>query len=348
MDELDTIREALAVPEPSLEVLQAARARLVDEADRRRRTPAAPRRRRRRTLGIAAVSVLIAGISAGVSIVATHQGARVATAHPRPYSPAADLLYRAAAAATTPIPTPASGQWIYTQETEVTGEAAAALTLFPTGERDLSETNGRLVESRVWLRADGRMVGEDDVEAATGRSFAGTDVGSTGYPMTVKGKGVVNAYPPSYQALTTMTTDPRALLRLLAGESGRFGRLSDGLFSQICMILTEYESPAAFQATAFEALALVGGMSLVGDPGTAEGRPVLAVQHVTAVDPGWGYQLLFDPGSYAFLGERIVSLRTTTVNVNGNTVPVTVGQTVFVMIQTGHGVVAHYGEVPKG
>ncbi|TDD82166.1 hypothetical protein E1293_17105 [Actinomadura darangshiensis] len=293
MNDLDILREAWAEPAPPADTSRtAARTALLERASgttkaRRSRLP-------RFSVRLVAVGALAAAVAIGVTVVQTGGGTDE-HGRPRPVVPgiptgpvadASQALERAALAAEArPFTPPRPDQWIYveSQSRKSRGKPNGALSKNPHDTAVF----------RNWKRADGKKVA--DLEDGKLR-FAGT------MPTT----------PPSdYATLAALPTDPSALLHWFYKEMGGLGdneeERYDVAYGMLGTMLRDNVLPPRTEAAAFRAIKQIPGVTLVKGRVDAAGRPALALGRLSE---GWLHEeLLLDPSTYAYLGERAVAVK---------------------------------------
>ncbi|WP_165975445.1 CU044_5270 family protein [Actinomadura rubrisoli] len=357
LNDLDVLRDAWGSPEPPPAAARAAaRAALLDRASAASAAegspatvpvrpvpdagsepvtgPAGERRRRFRLprLGVrvAAVGALAAAIAIGVTVVQS-SGGTDEHGRPRPVVPgvpaapvanASEALERAAhAAEARPFIPPRPDQWIYTEARTRTGKR-------PNGS--LYKDPKKTVLVRSWHRADGK---------ATASYEGGKLVLSGTMPTT----------PPSdYASLAALPTEPDALLKWLYKEMGGLGDSPEGryatAYSMLGAILRDNVLPPAREAAVFRTIKRIPGVALVPGRVDAAGRPALGLGRVAE---GWLHEeLLLDPVTYAYLGERSVALKNHTSRGDDGSVSVRKGELQNLTVRTKAGIVDKAGQLP--
>ncbi|MBP0454310.1 CU044_5270 family protein [Kitasatospora sp. RG8] len=216
---------------------------------------------------------------------------------------AVQLLTQAAdTAAGKPDPKPGKKQFVYVESL-----VAFAGVNLATGESSVEKPHRR----QIWLSVDGSQWGVLKEEGRGKASDPGnrkpgdtrpaprTDGGEWVDPTT---KPALNG--PTYEYLTTLPTDPDALLKKIYAETKGQGRTPDQeAFTTIGDLLREQLAPPAVSAALYRAAAKIPGVSVVDDSVDASGRHGVAVAHV---DGGVRSEWIFDPKTHEFLGERLV------------------------------------------
>jgi hypothetical protein len=218
-------------------------------------------------------------------------------------SPVAQTFELAAAyAAARPFTPPRPDQWIYIKNRNLAPSSIA---------KDKGQDPDQTVQA--WNRADGKKMAAFN-------------------PMhgKVESWDQDNGYP----ALSTLPTDPQALLTLLRsqlttatkGDTAVAGRApaADGgnpfangsatpeevnarLFEQIARILDANLLPPAVTAALWRAVALVPGVTQAPETIKVDGRQVIAVGRI---QDGWRFeQLLVAPDTYEFVGYQSVAIK---------------------------------------
>jgi hypothetical protein len=271
----------------------------------------APRRGRRLVLATAAGAALVAGAVAAVAVVAPAN----LGANPDPRSSsvgssnigssnveltrvARTIELAAAYAAAQPFTPPRPDQWIYIQTRNLVPSAIAA---------DKGQNSDSTL--RLWMRADGtKMAGYN--------------------PET----GLLNVWDQDndYPALSTLPTDPAALLALLRAQLGVIPsgdpmpprpalpaneeEWSVALFGRIAHILDGNLLPPDVTAALWRAAALIPGVTEASE--TVDGRTLTAVGRI---QEGWRFeQLLLDPDTHEYVGYRSVAVQDHTYTTGPN------------------------------
>lgn len=308
MDDLKTLRDAWGeVHVPSESAHARARAALLARA-----TGHAPRRERRRFhlpkagVRLVAVGALATAVAVGVTFVQT-SGGTDKSGRPRsvlpgipagPVANAEQALDRAATAADARRFTPPRpDQWIYTElRTRSTAKESGVVTGGPykTYVRD------------YWERGDGKK----SARMVNGR-------------LEIYDEILGRTSPPSdYPSLAALPTDPDALLRWVQAENtegpgvvpGKVGgakpRSSQDYqmaFETLNTILRDSLLPPWTEAAIFRAMKKIPGVTLVDKAADAAGRPAIALGMIIE---GWLHEeVMLDPKSYAYLGERVISIK---------------------------------------
>ena len=298
MSELDLVRELF--PERAQDSAVRERVRVVVAArtfDRRRSWG-------RRRLFVPAVG-LAAGAAAAVVLLLAGTSATVDAA-------AARLLHRAALAARQErsLGTLEPGQYLYTKSVDAyLSTVAGARPDGTTWQYSALVPHGR----EIWLAADDTgwlhetggkptFLSDRDRQAwiADGRPNMGTGVSST----RLGGGPGENTKMPSLD----LPSDPDALYTRLHEEAnGNANGVYREMFTLIGDALRENYTTPAQRAALYEVAARLPGIQFIGRTTDAVGRPALAV----AMENGSNDDrstLLFDPRSYALLGEEDVLL----------------------------------------
>jgi hypothetical protein len=308
-DDLKILRDAwgpTGAPSPSARA--QARAALLDRAA----GPGRARRRLRPTrtgVRLLAVGALAATIAIGVTVVQT-TGGTDKTGRPRsvlpgipagPVANAAEALDRAAAAADARAFTPPRpDQWIYTEfRVRTSVHEGGAVTSGPY----------RTITQRSWERADGKKIAE--IQGGRLKVLDEFD----------------NTIPPSgYFVLAALPTDPAALLRWVDRENGeKPGSKGEPrmAFETLSVILRQNVLPPRMEAAIFRAIKTLPGVTLVDNAADAAGRPAIALGMIAE---GWLHEeVMLDPKSYAYLGERAISIKGHTLRGAGDDPDVVAG-----------------------
>ncbi|WP_239095374.1 CU044_5270 family protein [Planotetraspora silvatica] len=292
-----------------------ARAALLTRAAGRTPEPVRPRRRFRMLragVGLLAVGALAAVVAAGVTVVQTSGGNRE-PGRIGSVALAANVLDRASAAAEQRPFTPLqSHQWIYTKMSETTGVNAK-------GGVDGGPYK-TVVEER-WERADGKQ----GAGITNGKVYVGPEL-------------VRPQRPFSYAPLPT---DPDALLQKLGVRTGGYEMAYDSLVN----ILAFNVVPPKQEAAIFQAIKKIPNVTLITGRVDAAGRPAIALGlEMDAMHQ----EVLLDPKTYAFLGDRIITIKDQTFESDGGP-PVFVkkGTVEYERLRTAVGIVAKPGQRPS-
>ncbi|MEV5703557.1 CU044_5270 family protein [Actinoallomurus sp. NPDC052274] len=317
---------------PSDAAHSAARAALLERAAAA--PPAAPapvRRFRLPRVGfrLAAVGALAVTIAAGVT-VATMGGASKTGEH-RPSTPgvsAAPVAYvldqAADAAQARPFTAPRNDQWVYV---EVRYQSPGKPI---NGQVQTAGTPLKTRVGRTWTRADGTKV----ATVENGKIVVSP---VEGQPRT------------DYATLKALPRDPAALLAWVRNEAVASGprkeRKTDHdavAFSIFNSMLVNGVMPPAQEAAIFRAVAKLPDVTVDRKAVDVDGRPVLAVSHVTE---GWLKQeLLLDPATYAYLGQRNVAIKDHTEIWSGGTATTKKGAIDVLISRLAAGVVDRPGQ----
>jgi len=297
MDELKILRDAWGDADaPSQDSYVQARAALLAKAGGAGQAPRPGRRGfRLPNIGVRLVVVgaMAVAVAAGVTAVQT-SGGTGGDGRPRsvlpgipagPVANAAEALDRAAAAADSRTFTPPRpDQWIYIElRTRTTVKESGGVTGGPY----------RTIVRRYWERGDGKK----SARIVNGQVRIFDEFGRT--------------IPPNdYPSLAALPTDPDALLRWVYTQDGEKPG-SEGqhqmAFQTLSVILRENLLPPRTEAAIFRAMKKIPDVTLVDDSADAAGRPAIALGRVAE---GWLHEeVMLDPKSYAYLGERIISIK---------------------------------------
>jgi hypothetical protein len=239
--------------------------------------------------GIAAAAVLVAAVVVGTGSVLPPPDPGNATKFA--LTPVAQTFELAAThAATVPSTAPRSDQWLYIKNRNLSPSAIAA---------DKGQNPDSIVE--IWKSANGAQMAEFNP--------------NLGY---VQAWDQDNEYP----RLSTLPTDPQALLAALRAETTGGSTdplaprpvvdMSDDaqngrLFERIAMTLDGNLLPPDITAALWRAAALVPGVSQADQLVEIDGRTVIAVGRI---QDGWRFsQLLLDPDTHAYVGFRSVAVK---------------------------------------
>ncbi|WP_165503145.1 CU044_5270 family protein, partial [Actinomadura fibrosa] len=317
-----------------VEAIAPSRAALAETGAADGRAAAARRRwgmRMPRTgVRLAAVGVLAAAIATGVTVVQS-SGGTDEHGRPRPVVPgvpagpvanASEALERAAhTAETRPFTPPRPDQWIFVESRMRTGKK-------PNGSRYKDPARTAVV--RRWQRADGKV--------------------SAGYENgRLVLSGMLPTTPPSdYASLSALPTDPKALLDRIYTDVGGLGDTPEGRYStaygMLGAILRDQMLPPRIEAAVFRAIKLIPGVTLAKGRADAAGRPAIGLGRVAE---GWLHEeLLLDPKTYAYLGERSVALKNHTSRGDDGTLSVRKGELQNLTVRLNAGIVDKPGQRP--
>ena len=113
---------------------------------------------------------------------------------------------------------------------------------------------------------------------------------------------------PSYNYLSTLTTDPAALLAKIYQETKGHGTSpAQEAFTTIGDLLGQSYPPAALYSALFKTAALIPGVVVVDDAVDAAGRHGVAVARLDEAS-GQRQEWIFDKQTHVFLGERTVQV----------------------------------------
>ena len=319
MDELTTLRDGWDEPSPpSHAAFTQARAALLARAAGRAPEPKRSRRRLRlpRTgAGLIAVGALAAVAAAGVVVLTS--GGTDEDGRPRPALPgppvgsvalAANVLDRASAAAGHRRFTPLRPhEWIYTKMSVTTGTGPGGVVTGGPYRTQVEET---------WWRADGRR----SARIANGKLFVGP----------------VNVGPQREFSYDPLPTDPDALLRRVGAGTGGY----EMAYQTLINILASTVRPPKEEAAIFQAIERIPRVTLIKGKVDAAGRPAIALGLETGYDHE---EVLLDPKTYAYLGDRVISIKDQTLGSNEARVLVRKGTLQHERLRTAVGIVAEPG-----
>ncbi|QKW40031.1 CU044_5270 family protein [Actinomadura sp. NAK00032] len=299
------------------DVMESARAE-----DVRAETAGPVRRRGGFRLGVrlAAVGTLAAVAVAGVVLRGADDAgppealpADIALGTP---AEAAHVLDRAAAvAATRPSAGAKPRQWVYTKMQLTSSVKPAGLV---TGGPYKTET------WEVWRRGDGKQF----TAYENGKPKAGHEQVSS---------AVATRFEP-------LPSDPGALLRKVRrGPKGGGGDLMT--FQTLVTILRDSSHSPKTEAAIFRAIKMIPGVTPVEGKADIAGRPAIALGMTVE---GWLHEeVLLDPKTYAYVGERAIAVKTRKFESAGDpTVTVKAGTLQRLMVRVAIGVVGKSGQRP--
>jgi hypothetical protein len=285
MNDLTILHDAWEVPEaPSHASYLRARAKLSARVDRRRPTP-------RLRVRLAAVGALALAISIGLAVV-QNLGGTGSDGRPRSVVPglpavpvaSAEVLERAAkAAASKPFTAPRDDQWIFIEDR-------------------FTNSDGKNEIGRHWHRADG------DGEAFMDE-HGRLQVQSMQPPRDRPGRKA--PVLDTYHGLTTLPTDPGALLRWAYAQDIENGNTSkDGVvYLMFNHVLRGNVLPPKLESAIFRAMKQIPGVAL-------QTVDIFGKQtYSLAFTDDWlREELLIDPQTYAYRGERSTVVRNATID----------------------------------
>jgi hypothetical protein len=298
MDDIKILHAARPAPaDPSPTAHAAARAALL----RRIATPGAARSGGRRFRSprvgprVTAAGLGLTVATAGaVVVVAASRTPQSSPGHPAEVRLSAQgVLYQAAEnAQAQAFIAPRGDQWVFVETRERS-----------TGKPDLGQvqtvrTPAKTRIHRTWTRADGTKM----AFIRNGRLVVA---------------GIGSASPPSdYASLAALPRDPAALLTWARGQvpSAKGGN-DAGAFGILDAVLSSGMLPPAQHAAIYRALAKISGVTLDKNAADIAGRPALGVAYTIE---GWlNEEILFDPKTYAYLGQRSIAIKDHTEKIDG-------------------------------
>jgi len=296
LDLVERFRADLPPAEPA--ALSRARARMFHEP--------APRRRARWQWGLVPAGALAAVVAGAVAIGGTGGHAPAPTpptGHGSPGFEATDaagvLRLAAAEARRDPVLTARPDQFLYTESRVAWAGATTALGATAAPAAMGTGTYRPPVEKlrRVWLSIDGTRTGLLRQQLVTGGKVSTVPLGNEDAP------GV--RLPSPYR--DDLPTDPAAMRAYLYSvkpdSAGKPDLTADTMaFTKVGDTLREEYVPPRSLAALFEAAATIPGTTLK-KRADLSGRSGIAV---CRTDQGTSYELIFDPATYQFLGEREV------------------------------------------
>ncbi|MBE1534540.1 CU044_5270 family protein [Actinomadura algeriensis] len=328
MNDIDALRDAWDEPAaPSSGARTEARAALMDRTAGR--TPARPAARAVRfpRLGarIAAVGALATAAVVGVTVLQSAGGVdengRPTSAVPgipaAPVADASELLERAAKSAEArPFTPPRPDQWIYTEYRVRRGDT-------PNGP--LSDDPADTRTNRSWKRADGTVL-------------AYMENGKLEKSPMMPG----SSPPQDYASLAKLPTDPDALLKWASTEPEGVTMGTPTAYGKLSAILRDNVLPPKVEAAVFRAIKKIPDVTLVQDKVDTAGRQAIALGRITE-----GYlheEILFDPKTYDYLGERAVAIKDNTTEGEDMTRSVRKGDVLRLTVRVKAGIVDEAGQ----
>ncbi|TDE32421.1 CU044_5270 family protein [Actinomadura sp. 6K520] len=191
---------------------------------------------------------------------------------------AAHVLDRAAKAAETrSLDAPGPRQWVYTKMKLTSSAKPAGLVSGGPYKTEAWE---------LWRRGDGKQ-------------FAAYKNGKPQTGHETVSSSVAAKYEP-------LPSDPKALLRKVGGSKGH----SFMAYQTLVTLLRDTVHSAETEAAIFRAIKLIPGVTPVEGRVDAAGRPAIGLG--LTVD-GWLHEeVLLDPQTYAYLGERAITIKSRT------------------------------------
>ncbi|RSN45640.1 CU044_5270 family protein [Actinomadura sp. WAC 06369] len=334
MNDIDALREAWDEPAaPSSAARTGARAALMDRTAGRA-PAAAPRhapggRLPRLGIRLAAVGALATAAVVGVTVLQSggvDEHGRPAPVVPGipagPVANASELLERAAMSAETRAFTaPRPDQWVYVESRSRRGDT-------PNGP--LSDDPADTRTNKSWTRADGKMIAYME----NGR---------------LERSPMIAGSPPSdYASLAKLPTDPDALLTWVYADMGGLGETAEGryatAYTTLSTILRDNVLPPKLEAAVFRAIKQIPDVTLVEGRLDMSGRQAIALGRITE-----GYlheEILFDPKTYGYLGERAVAIREHSTRGEDGTLAFRKGDLMRLTVQVKTGIVDDAGQLP--
>jgi hypothetical protein len=295
---LDRFRADVPAVEPA--VLRRARNRLLAETVPAGRVrvpgPGAPRWR------LAAVGGGVLVVAAALFAIGNPMGVRVPTSTPD--TEAAHLLQNAALAALNlPVEVPGPDRYVYVE----------SVTAYANGEAHDGTIVWRLggpKVRRIWLSVDGTNDGllrerpQSDPGGWTETPLAGCRDGHLNPVPRQVGAGGPCRPMPAYRGDLPTGTD--AMVRYLYRNSHGENPPDQQAFVTVGDLIREAYLPPAALSALYSAAARIPGVSVQRDVVDAAGRHGIAVARAFN---GIRHELIFDPATYEFLGEREVVTR---------------------------------------
>jgi hypothetical protein len=285
MDDLKILHDSWGSPEvPSREVTTRAREALLERAAR---SSTAAQRFRPLAVGALALAIAVGVALADLSGGSDGERKSVLPGLPAvPVASAAVLEQAAVAAETKPFTAPRDDQWIYIEDR-------------------FSPSQGGTETHRSWRRADGRGMAWIDENGKL--AFRPMD------PPTRPGRPRPGL-PESYKEFAALPTDPDALLRWAYAQAENItggGMNDDGdVYLLFNGMLRGNVLPPDLEAGIFRALKQIPGVKV--ETVDVFEQPALSLGLTTA---DWLHEeLLLDPHTYAYRGERSTVIRDATIN----------------------------------
>ncbi|MEV4702306.1 CU044_5270 family protein [Actinoplanes sp. NPDC049316] len=246
--------------------------------------------------------VLIVAAAVGVAVTRTGDGSHRAGpaltepaqfADPRAGTPRGltELADRMAlVAATRDTGGPPAGGWVYIR--------SKTAEVYLSGDTGTAGPAARVTNRQTWRSLDGRRGWLE--QTGTGEDDGGLSLDSAEPPSLTW---------PSYDLLTSLPTDPDALLARIRAETRDAGRTAGTgpdteAFETVGDLLLESYPPAGLYPALYRVAASIPGALVVDDSVDAAGRHGIALARVDERDIRT--ELIFDKRDYTFLGERRV------------------------------------------
>ncbi|MFC4504793.1 MULTISPECIES: CU044_5270 family protein [Streptomyces] len=307
-ESLDHAELARLLPAPGDPHLSLDRHLLLEEHLMNEIQPTAPapsRRPARRVLliGVPVTAAALAGVFAFAALT-NSGGIDPAAATPPPVEApvvriepgstvqlASTVEHIAAAAAASKTPEPGPGQYIYIKS------KVSYLAVSHT-DADESKTWVEPLHLReVWSSPDGK---QGWLNEPGYRPKGGVTLDSDVEP---------SLGAPSYDYLKTLPTDPDALLKKIYKETKGQGNSPDQqAFTTVGDLLLEELVPAKLSAALYRTAAKIPGVVVVEQAEDAAGREGIALAHVDQ-QSGDRTEWIFDSKTYAYLGSRVVQIK---------------------------------------
>ena len=281
MDELDTLKDALATPGPSSDTVRKRRGEL--EQLIREQSRARTRRRGRRMAGIGLAAAAVA-----VAVTATV----MFTSGPPRTRPGAPV--RSTAMGHRPAPAKQSvQQMLLTAAASAQRAPAGSGTYWYVRVRAATGNGNKLYLAESWTKRDGQTWIRDQK--------GGTPIELPRSP-AVLGPFFLGGRELRFHQLQHLPADPAALTRWIVTNAARHGGKSGGpvpskaqeredIFDSLISLLSELPATPQVRAAAFRALAALPGVTSLGQAGGGQGVrfTLLGGQQATLViDPASG------------------------------------------------------------
>jgi hypothetical protein len=292
MNDLKTLHDAWGAPDaPSHTAYAHARAALLAHARADRRTPAR-RRLRRPGMRLAAAGASALAVAGAVIVVQNLDGGRSGSVVPGvPAVPvaAAEVLHRAAAAAQQkPFTAPRPDQWIYIEERFTSSD----------GPRETRQT---------WHRASGEGMAWMDHGKLRFREEPRPPKDRPGLPDRP------SLLVTDIKGIDGLPADPDALLRIAYEDAkhvtGAGSTTDSEVYAILNGLLRDNFLPPDLEAAVFRAMTKIPGVTL--ETVNVFGRPAYSLAHT---DDWLREELLLDPETYAYRGERSTVVHDATID----------------------------------
>ncbi|MCX2181977.1 CU044_5270 family protein [Streptomyces sp. SKN60] len=189
-----------------------------------------------------------------------------------------------------------AGQYVYV-------ESRVGTTYEKTVDNKTTLASDGIHRRQIWNSTDGTegWLIDPAVTPPGGEKLDRTNENGTNEP------AYLNA--PTYDYLATLPTDPETLLKEIYKETkGKGNNPDQEAFTTIGDLLNESLPPAELNTALFKAVGQIPGVVQVKNAVDAVGRQGIAVARLDETS-GARTEWVFDPKTYAYLGERTIQVR---------------------------------------